>query len=291
MKPAAFDYLAADSIESAVAALRGARGEGKLLAGGQSLVPMLNFRLVRPSILIDLNPIAGLADITPNGEAIKVGALTRHRALETSPLVTAKLPVLAAAMRHVAHLAVRNRGTIGGSLAHADPAAELPMIAVLLDASIGLKSPKGRRVVAARDFFVGPLTTSLGEDEMLTDVEFPILAPGTGWAFEEVARRTGDFALAAVGVTISVHEGRADRVRIACMGVGETPLRAAPAEAMLSMRTIAVTDIETAVASIQSSIEPNSDLHASGDYRRHLVGALARRAIMTAWRRACGERP
>ncbi len=291
MKPAAFDYVAADSLDAAAAALSRAGGDGKVLAGGQSLMPMLNFRLVRPSILIDINRIPGLAYVEATGDAVRIGALTRHHAIETSPVVEAHLPVLTAAMQHVAHLAIRNRGTIGGSLSHADPAAELPMMAMLLDARIGIQSCGGRRTEQARDFFVGSLATTLGEDEIVTDVEFPKLEPGTGWAFEEVARRAGDFALAAVGVTISVSDGRADQVRIGMMGVGETPLRAPEAEALLSGRSMDAARLDEAVASIQSGVEPNSDLHASGDYRRHLVGALARRAVDAAWRRALGDLP
>ena len=288
MKPVAFDYLAAESLGSALSALSRVGGDGKILAGGQSLMPMLNFRLVRPSILIDINRIPGLAYVEAAQDAITIGALTRHHALETSRIVKTHLPVLGAAMRHVAHLAIRNRGTIGGSLSHADPAAELPMLALLLDAKIGIHSLKGRRTAAARDFFVGALATSLGEDEMVTDVELPKLAPGTGWAFEEVARRAGDFALAAVGITISTRDGKAAEVRIAMMGVGETPLRAPEAEALLAGRAIDAQAIEQAAAAIAAAAAPNSDLHASADYRRFLVGALARRAIERAWWRAQG---
>jgi len=288
MKPAAFDYVAVDSVEAAVAALARAGGEAKILAGGQSLVPMLNFRLVRPSMLIDINRVPGLAYVDAS-DHLRVGALTRHSTLETSPLVRAHLPVLGAAMRHVAHLAIRNRGTIGGSLAHADPAAELPMMTVLLDASIAIQGARGRRIEPARDFFVGALTTSLREDELITEVAFPRLAAGSGWAFEEMARRTGDFALAAVGVTIFLRGGRMEQPRIALSGVGETPLRAAAAEAMLAGRRLEASLLDEAVASIRSSVEPNSDLHASSDYRRHLLGALAKRAICAAWRRAQGE--
>jgi len=289
MKPVAFDYLAAESLGSALSALSQAGGDGKILAGGQSLLPMLNFRLLRPSLLIDINRIPGLAYVEAAEGAIRIGALTRHHALEASSLVEAHLPVLGAAMRHVAHLAIRNRGTIGGSLSHADPAAELPMLALLLDAKIGIHSLNGRRTAAAREFFVGALATSLGEDEMVTDVELPKLPPGTGWAFAEVARRRGDFALAAVGVTISARDGKAAQVRIAMMGVGETPLRAPEAETLLAGRAIDAAAIEQAAAAMQAIIAPNTDLHASADYRHFLIGALARRAIDTAWRRALGE--
>jgi carbon-monoxide dehydrogenase medium subunit len=288
MKPAAFDYFAADSLEAALAVLSAAGGDGKILAGGQSLVPMLNFRLVRPSILVDINRIPGLAYVEATDTAIKVGALTRHRTLEASPVIKAELPVLTAAMQHVAHLAIRNRGTIGGSLSHADPAAELPMMARLLDARIGIHSPRGRRVADARDFFVASLVTSLEEDEIVTDVEFPRLAAGAGWAFEEIARRAGDFAIAAVAVTISIAEGKCADVRIGMMGVGETPMRAEEAESLLSGEELSDALLEAAVESLRSAIEPNSDLHASADYRRHLAAALARRAIATAWQRALG---
>jgi CO/xanthine dehydrogenase FAD-binding subunit len=289
MKPAAFDYIAAETLEEAISGLGRAGPDGKILAGGQSLVPMLNFRLIRPSIVIDINRIPHLAYVEAIGDVVKIGALTRHYTLETSPVLLLHLPVLTAAMRHVAHLAVRNRGTIGGSLSHADPAAELPMMAILLDARIGIQSPRGRRIADAGGFFVGSLSTDLEHDEIVTDVEFPMLPIATGWAFEELARRTGDFALAAVGVTISVRDGNADRVRIGMMGVGDTPLRATEAEALLAGRAMDAPAIEAAVAAIEAAVEPNSDLHASADYRRFIVGALARRAIGAAWQRARGE--
>jgi len=288
MKPAAFDYVAAETLDEAVSALARAGGDGKILAGGQSLVPMLNFRLLRPSILIDINRIRDLGHVDATADVVRIGALTRHHALETSPLIKAHLPIMTAAMQHVAHLAVRNRGTIGGSLSHADPAAELPMMAVLLDAKIKIRSLHGRRVAEARCFFTGSLTTDLKDDEIVTDVEFPRLLPNTGWAFEEVARRAGDFALAAVGVTMSVHNGTADRVRIGMTGVGETPLRASEAEGLLAGKAVDAQALEAAASAIEAAVEPNTDLHASADYRRFLVGALARRAISVAWQRACG---
>jgi len=288
MKPAAFDYVAAETLDEAVSALARAGGDGKILAGGQSLMPMLNFRLLRPSILIDINRIRDLGYVDATSDVVRIGALTRHHALEISPLIKAHLPIMTAAMQHVAHLAVRNRGTIGGSLSHADPAAELPMMAVLLDAKIKIRSLHGKRVAEARCFFTGSLTTDLKDDEIVTDVEFPRLLPNTGWAFEEVARRAGDFALAAVGVTMSVRNGTADRVRIGMTGVGETPLRASEAEGLLAGKAVDAQALEAAASAIEVAVEPNTDLHASADYRRFLVGALARRAISVAWQRACG---
>src|ERR1700737_2119561 len=179
MKPAAFEYVVAESIEMAVAALANARGEAKIIAGGQSLVPMLNFRLLRPAILVDINRIPGLAFIEETTHAIHVGALTRHHRLETSPVIAEHLPVLAEAMRHVAHLAIRNRGTVGGSLSHGDPAAELPLLALLLAADLEIVSPTGRRTAAAKDFFLGALTVDLAADEMVTRIVFPKLPPAT----------------------------------------------------------------------------------------------------------------
>src|SRR3954452_14588517 len=181
MKPVKFDYVAPTTLDAAVEALTAANGEGKLLAGGQSLLPLLNFRMSRPAVLVDLNGINDLSFIELRGDSVAIGALTRHREIEHSPLIASKLPVMSAAMRHVAHLAIRNRGTIGGSLSHADPAAELPMMAMLLDARIGIRSPRGQRVAEARGFFTGSLTTGLAEDEIVTDVEFPVLPTGTGW--------------------------------------------------------------------------------------------------------------
>jgi CO/xanthine dehydrogenase FAD-binding subunit len=286
MKPAAFDYVLADSVESAVSALGAAGGDGKIIAGGQSLVPMLNFRLLRPSVLVDINRIPDLASIEDRGESIRVGALTRHVALETSPVIAKNFPVLQQAMTFVAHLAIRNRGTIGGSLSHADPAAELPMMSMLLDARLGIASANGRRIVAPADFFLGALTTDLGDDDLLTDIEFPKLPPNTGWGFEEIARRAGDFALACVATTVTTVDGAISEVRIAMMGVGQTAMRASEAEALLTGRDLTDQSLDEAVAAIRSAVEPNTDLHASSDYRRHLVGIIARRALVSAWDRA-----
>jgi CO/xanthine dehydrogenase FAD-binding subunit len=291
MKPAAFDYVVAESVDAAVAALAAADGEAKILAGGQSLVPMLNFRLLRPSVLVDINRIPDLAFIEEEADAIVVGALTRHHRLETSPVIARHVPVLGESMRHVAHLAIRNRGTIGGSLSHADPAAELPMLALLLDATLRVISPAGPRAIPARDFFLGPLTVDLASDEMVTRIVLPKLPPATGWGFAEVARRSGDFALAAVAATLTLRDGAIAEARIALTGVDETAKRAREAEALLAGRALTPDLIETAVASIRVSVNPPSDLHASADYRRHLVGVLAGRALADAWRRARGEMP
>lgn len=286
MKPAAFDYVVAESADAAVAALAAAGGEAKILAGGQSLVPMLNFRLLRPAILVDINRIPGLAFIKARADHIAIGALTRHYRLETSPVIAEQLPIVAEAMRHVAHLAIRNRGTIGGSLSHADPAAELPMLALLLNATLHVASPAGSRTVAARDFFLGPLTVDLAADEMVTRITIPKLPPATGWGFAEVARRSGDFALAAVAATVTLTDGLIREARIAMTGIDETAKRASQAEALLTGRKLTPDLIDAAIAAVRSEVHPPTDLHASSDYRRHLVGVLAGRALADAWRRA-----
>jgi CO/xanthine dehydrogenase FAD-binding subunit len=286
MKPAAFDYVVADSIDMAVASLADGGGDAKIIAGGQSLVPMLNFRLLRPSVLIDINRIGDLAFIEEAGKKIRVGALTRHYQLETSPVIARHLPVLASAMTHVAHLAIRNRGTIGGSLSHADPAAELPMMALLLDAELHIASASGKREIAARDFFVGALTVDLARDDIVTEIVLPKLPPKTGWGFEEVARRSGDFALAAAAATLTLSAGVISQARIALTGVGATPVRAAEAEALLVGQALEPSLINRIIDAVRAAIEPDTDLHASSDYRRHLGGVLAGRAVSAAWRRA-----
>ena len=286
MKPATFEYVVADSVVKAVTALLEADGTAKILAGGQSLVPMLNFRLVRPAILVDINRIPGLAFIEETGNTIRVGALTRHYQVETSPVVAKHLPVLASAMTHVAHLAIRNRGTIGGSLSHADPAAELPMIALLLNAKLHVVSSKGERTVAASDFFRDTLTVDLREDEMVTEIHLPKLPQNTGWGFEEVARRAGDFALAAVAVTVTASGDKITEARIALTGVGPTPVRAHKAEALLRGEKIEPKLIGQVIDAVRAVIAPDTDLHASSDYRRHIAGVLTGRAISAAWKRA-----
>ena len=286
MKPAAFDYVIADSIDMAVASLADGGGDAKIIAGGQSLVPMLNFRLIRPSVLIDINRIGDLAFIKEAGKKICVGALTRHYQIETSPVIARHLPVLASAMTHVAHLAIRNRGTIGGSLSHADPAAELPMMALLLDAELHIASASGKRTIAARDFFVGALTVDLARDDIVTEIALPKLPPKTGWGFEEVARRSGDFALAAAAATLTLSAGVISQARIALTGVGPTPVRVAEAEALLVGQALEPGLIDRIIDVVRAAIEPETDLHASSDYRRHLASVLVGRAVSAAWRRA-----
>jgi CO/xanthine dehydrogenase FAD-binding subunit len=284
MKPATFEYIVADSIDMAVASLARA-SDAKIIAGGQSLVPMLNFRLLRPSVLVDINRIPDLAYVREDGDAVRIGALTRHHQLETSPVIAAHFPALAEAMTHVAHLAIRNRGTIGGSLSHADPAAELPMMALLLDAELRIVSVAGARTVAARDFFRDALAVDLAEDEIVTEIVLPKL-PHTGWDFEEVARRSGDFALAAVAVTLTLAGGAIAQARVAMTGVAPTARRATEAERLLVGTKLDNGADAAVIEAVRAAAEPPTDMHASSDYRRHLVGVLAGRALVAAWSRA-----
>jgi CO/xanthine dehydrogenase FAD-binding subunit len=291
MKPAAFDYIAPKSLEAAVAALAAANGDGKVLAGGQSLMPLLNFRMARPAVVIDLMHIPGLSFIELRGDKIAIGAMTRHADLEFSELVAAKLPVMAATMRHVAHLAIRNKGTIGGSLSHADPAAELPMLAVFYGATIKVLGPEGRRDITAEDFFISALTNCLDAEEIVFEIDFPIPTSHTGWAFEEVARRFGDFALASIAVSFEVLDRQIADARVAVMGVADTPRRLRDAEAALQ----GLQDSPEAAAGfaevVRSCVTPESDIHVSAEYRKNLIGALAKKAFTTAWTRAAGHTP
>ncbi len=286
MKPPPFDYARADSVDEAVSILARHDGGAKLLAGGQSLVPMLNLRLVNPALVVDVNRIPGLSGIDEEDGVLAFGALTRHRQIEVSETVRERFPVLRAAIRHVAHLAIRNRGTLGGSLAHADPAAELPMMALLLDATIETSGPAGPRRLAARDFFRSALATALEDAEMLTRVELPFLPPGTGWGFEEVARRAGDFALAAAAATLTLAGGRVAQARLAIMGAHDTPLRIDAAETLLAGAPLRGEAVQAAARAARDAVEPHDDLHASADLRRHLVEVLARRALESAGTRA-----
>ena len=285
MKPPPFDYIVAIDRDTALATLARAGGEAKILAGGQSLVPMLNFRLLRPSILVDINRIPDLGFIEETPDSIRIGALTRHFQLETSPIIAQHFPVFSYAVAHVGHLAIRNRGTIGGSLSHADPAAELPMMAVLLDARLRIVSATGSRTVAARDFFLDTMTVDLDGTELLTEIVLPKLPVRTGWGFEEIVRRHGDFAIAAVAATLTLSGSEIVQARIALTGVGPTTLRAAEAESLLVGREFDENLRRRAIEAVRETISPETDLHASAGYRRHLAGVLTGRALTAAWRR------
>ncbi len=285
MKPAPFEYVRARTLDDALAALD---ADSKILAGGQSLVPMLNMRLVRPARVVDINAIPGLDGVRPRRDGgLDIGALTRHTELLTTPLVKERAPLLAAAAAHVGHRAIRNRGTVGGSLAHADPAAELPAALLALEASVILAGRGGRRRVALDDFFVGMLTTSLAPGEILIQVELP--GPRrTGWGFGEVARRPGDFAIAGVAAVIRAARDRCDEVRLVAFGAHDRPVRLRAAEAAIAGSAPSPELGAAAAAHASADCRPPADVHASTEYRAHLVRVLTEQAVREAVARVAG---
>ena len=289
MKPPRFDYHAPASLDEALALLVRYGGDGKVVAGGQSLMPLLNFRLVRPAALIDLNRIGSLAGIRAANGHLVLGAMTRQRAIEFSPLVAERLPLLREATRWVGHLPIRSRGTIGGSLAHADPSAEYPAVLTVLDGEVVARSRAGQRVLKAADLFETYLTTTLSPDEILTEVRLPVMAKGTGWAFEEFARRHGDFAIVGVAAVIERQGERCVRARLAAAGAGPVPRRLREAEAVLEGDGLGRAAIERAAARAGEAVDPDGDIHASADYRRNLTRVLTARAVTRAATRAASR--
>jgi carbon-monoxide dehydrogenase medium subunit len=292
VKPAAFAYHRPDSVEGALALLAEHGYDAKLLAGGQSLVPAMNFRLAAPAVLIDLNRIPGLDGIAEADGGVRIGAMVRQRAAERSERVAARAPLIAETLPFVAHAQIRNRGTMGGSIAHADPAAEMPAVMLALGARFHLRGPSGARVVAADDFFTGLFGTALEPEEMLVEIEVPAAAPGTGFAFDELSRRHGDFALAGVAATVRVDdEGRCIDARIALLSVGDGPVLAAGAASALAGQLPSAEAIRAAAhAAAQADIDPPGDIHASPAYRRQLVEVLVTRVLPRAFERARSAR-
>lgn len=287
MKPAPFKYLAPSSLEEALAALAEGGPDIKVLAGGQSLVPAMNFRLAQPAVLLDINRLPGLDTIRIDNGSLRLGALTRQRRVELDSLVARNAPLLAEAMPYVAHPQIRNRGTLGGSLAHADPAAELPAVALALQARFRLCSARGERWVEAKDFFLGLFTTALEPDELLVEVELPPL-PCAGWAFLEFARRSGDYALMGVAARVELDEaGVCRRARLVYLNAGEGPAVAREAAALLENSPLSEPAIETAAAyASEKEIDPWGNVHATPAYQRHLARVLTRRALRLASERA-----
>ena len=288
MKPPRFDYHAPESLDEALDLLADSGPDARILAGGQSLVPALNFRLARPSVLIDINRVAELSGIDDKGDRLVIGATTRQRGIETSEIVARAVPLLHEATRYVAHLPIRTRGTVGGSIANADPAAEDPAVAAALEATMVCRSRRGERRIAAAGFFVDVLTTALEPDEMLIAIEFPGIPDGAGAAFAEISRRDGDFALAGVAAQIALSNGRVTDARIAACGVGPAPLRFPDAEEILLDSACGPEAIEAACDAVAASSDPHDDVHASAAYRRQLAAAMARRALNGAYARAGG---
>ena len=287
MKPAPFDYHRATDVDDAVTALRQAE-DSKAIAGGQSLIALMNLRLARPELLVDLNPLHDLDYIEPRADGgLAIGALTRQRSLERSALVAERCRVMADALPLVAHAAVRNRGTIGGSLAHADSGSELCAVALATDALLRVHGPDGDREIPASGFFLGTFTTALEEDEILTEIIVPGPDARTGSAFAEVSRRRGDFALAGVGCAVSLaDDDTVSRARIACISVGPSALRARHAEDALIGRPLDEAAITRAASLVGEDIAPMDDLHASAAFRLHLARALTVQVLRTAAGRA-----
>ena len=291
MKPAPFDYYRPGTLDEALALLAQYGGDAKPLAGGQSLIPAMNFRLATPAVLIDLNAIGELAYIDNGNETravpvpppIRIGAMTRQRTLEHSAVIARYAPLVTRTLPFVAHVAIRTRGTVGGSLAHADPAAELPAVMLALNASFTITSHAGSRTLSAGEFFCGLFSTALEPGELLTAITIPAATERRYYAFQEISRRHGDFALAGVAAMVAMNEGnRVNEARIALLSVGDRPLLAASAVSALAGQALTAESIRAAAdAAAHQDIDPPGDIHASSRYRRQLVNVLTRRALET----------
>jgi aerobic carbon-monoxide dehydrogenase medium subunit len=291
MKPAPFEYLVPDSIEQALNLKSQHGDEAKLLAGGQSLVPAMNFRVVQPTVLIDLNRIKELSYIREDGKFLRIGAMTRERSLELDPLIAKRIPLMSEGILHVAHPQIRNRGTFGGSLANADPAAELPVLIIALDARLKARSANAERWISARDFFAGMFTTALAADEILVEIETPFTPANTGFSFMEVAPRAGDYALMGVAVSVTLDKsGKCEKASLVYLNAGDGPVEAK--EAADSLKGLKPDDkiIESAAAMAgEKEINPYGNVHASPDFQRHLARVLTQRALKQAFERAGGK--
>ncbi|HEV3216484.1 MAG TPA: xanthine dehydrogenase family protein subunit M [Vicinamibacterales bacterium] len=288
MKPAPFEYFRPRTIDEALGLLAEHAGHAKPLAGGQSLIPAMNFRLATPAVLVDLNALSDLAYIKGDDQGLRIGGMTRQRAVERSALVAREAPLVAETMPFIAHPAIRTRGTIGGSLAHADPAAELPAVMLALNARFSLRSAGGSRSVSADDFFTGLFSTAVEPGELLTEITVPKAGSRTGFAFQEISRRRGDFALVGVAASVTLDEaGCCAGARIALLSVGDRPVLAGQAAKAMAGRTPSPDTIRAAAsAAAGTDIDPPSDIHASAKYRRQLASVLTRRVLTVAFERA-----
>ena len=286
MKPASFSRLVPTSVAEALAMLGTHAPEACVLAGGQSLVPMMNFRLARPAVLVDLNRVSELACIRDEGDHLAIGAMTRERTIENSNLVRAASPLLHEATLHIAHLPIRSRGTIGGSIANADPAAEYPAVVLALDATLVVQSVRGERRIPADEFFDGVLSTALEPDEILTEIIVPKMPAGSGAAFVEIARRHGDFALAGVAAQLTLAGDAVTSIRLAACGVGPCPIRLVNTEAQIRAGGLSESAIKSAVRAAAAEVDPDGDVHATVAFRRRLAGVMTKRALVKASERA-----
>ena len=289
MKPAPFEYRAPNTLEEALTVLSEHGGEAKILAGGQSLIPSMNFRVLQPALLVDINRIAGLAGVesTEAGE-IRIGAMARQASLEHHSIIARSAPLLHETLPHIAHPQIRNRGTIGGSLVHADPASELPVYALARDLRMRARSAAGERWIEAGEFFLGMFTTALQPDEMLVEIEIPPLPSGAGWSFQEMARRRGDYALMGVAAWLVLDaQGVCQDARLVYLNAGDGPLRATAAEQALIGEKPGPDTFEAAAATAaEQEIEPFGSVHATVEFQRHLANVLTRRALTAAHARA-----
>jgi aerobic carbon-monoxide dehydrogenase medium subunit len=282
MKLPPFDYACPTTLPEAIELLA-SHDDAKAIAGGQSLVPMLAFRLAQPSLLVDLRKLADLRGIRISDAGVTLGAMVRWRDIEEDERLETAHPLLKAAISHVAHYQIRNRGTVGGSIAHADPAAEMPGIAMTCDAEIAVVGKSGAHVIQAADFFQGALTTALTTDEIIVEVRLPAWPAGRRWGFQEFARRRGDFAMAAAAVFYDQDErGKARNAHVGVIGVGDRPLRLTAVEDLLNGESIDEATIAKADAATSAAVEPQDDIHASAAYRRSLVGTMVERALKSA---------
>jgi carbon-monoxide dehydrogenase medium subunit len=283
MKLPPFDYACPTTLPEAIELLASRDGDAKALAGGQSLMPMLAFRLAQPALLVDLRKLADLRGIRISERGVALGAMVRWRDIEDDDRLERAHPLLKAAVAHVAHYQIRNRGTVGGSLAHADPAAEMPGIAMACDAEIAVRGKTGARVIHAADFFQGALTTALAPDEIIVEVRLPPWPAGRRWGFQEFARRRGDFAMAAAAAFYDQDgNGRARNAHVAAIGVADRPLRLGAVEAVLDGQPIDEATILRAEAAASAAVDPPDDIHASAAYRRALIGTMVERALKRA---------
>lgn len=291
MKPGAFEYFTPGTLEEAKGLLEQYDPEAKILAGGQSLIPVMNFRLARPEVLIDINGIADLDYIKEEGDSLVIGALARESDVELSPLVIEKCPILAEAISHIGHKTIRNRGTIGGSLVHADPSAEIPTAIVALSGEMKAFGPDGERSMDPESFFLTYLTSSLEPTEILTEVSVPILTGKTGCSFLEMSRRCGDFALVAVACILTIDADRTcSDARIALGGVAPTPVRAEEAEEVIIGQKLSDGLLEKASKLAMEDTDAESDYHASAEYREDMTRVLVQKGLKQAWDRANGGR-
>ena len=282
MKLPYVEYEAPTTVAEAVGLLAEHEDEASVLAGGQSLIPLMALRLARPAVLVDINGIGELSGVSVTDDRVAIGAMTREYVAEESQTIADTVPLLAAALPLIGHEAIRSRGTIGGSLAHADPAAELPAVALALDAEFVLRGRARGRVIPAADWFQGYLATSRRPDEMLTEVRFPAAKPGTGVAFEEVTRRHGDFAIVGVAVSLTLTDGVISDARLAFAGVGDVPVRATDAEELLVGMRPSAELFEEAARRATAGIDPPADLNGSSEYRKKVAAALVRRGLRAA---------